>query len=91
MIVSCEKNHVDNEGSDCQFKKTRDSCFDVKEAFMEGEVKEDIKKMIESEGLVCDCGEKVYDVGKGAIENQPNYNRYFEYLECLICHKLFYL
>ena len=58
---------------------------------MQDEVKEDIKKKIESDGLFCDCGEKVYDVGKGAIENQPNYNRYFEYLECLKWHQLFYL
>jgi uncharacterized protein with PIN domain len=65
--------------------------FVVREAFMREEVKEDIKKRIERDGLVCDCGEKVYDVGKGAIEKQPNYNKYFEYLECLKCRKLFYL
>jgi len=54
-------------------------------------VKEDIKRKIESNGLVCDCGEKVYVAGTGAIENQPNYNKYFEYLECPKCRKLFYL
>lgn len=58
---------------------------------MEDEMREDIKKKIESEGLVCDCGEKVYDKGKGTIEKQPNYNRYFEYLECPTCRKLYYL
>jgi uncharacterized protein with PIN domain len=55
------------------------------------EGREDIKREIESNGLVCDCGEKVYEVGKGGIENQPNYNKYFEYLECTKCHNLFYL
>lgn len=58
---------------------------------MERESREDIKREMENSGLVCDCGEKVYEVGKGAIENQPNYNKYFEYLECTGCHNLFYL
>ena len=53
--------------------------------------KEDLKKKIEGNGLVCDRGEKVYEVGSGTIEKQPNYNKYFEYLECPKCHKLFYL
>jgi hypothetical protein len=54
-------------------------------------MKEDIKRKIESNGLICDCGEKAYVVGTGAIENQPNYNKYFEYLECQKCGRLFYL
>jgi len=55
------------------------------------ESREDIKKKIESNGLVCDCGEKVYEIEKGTIENQPNYNKYFEYLECPRCKKIYYL
>jgi uncharacterized protein with PIN domain len=55
------------------------------------EKKEEIKRKIERDGLVCDCGEKVYEVGKGAIENQLNYNKYFEYLECPRCKKVYYL
>ena len=58
---------------------------------MDDKSKEDLKRKIESDGLVCDCSERIYEVGSGAIENQPNYNRYFEYLECPKCHKLFYL
>jgi hypothetical protein len=58
---------------------------------MGNEVKEDIKRKIEINGLVCDCGENVYVVGTGAIENQSNYNKYFEYLKCPKCLKLFYL
>ena len=58
---------------------------------MQKESREDLKKKIESEGLVCDCGEKVYEVGRGAIENQPNYNKYYDYLECPKCKKLYYL
>ena len=58
---------------------------------MEKEHREDIKKMIESNGLVCDCGEKIYEVGKGTIEKQPNYNKYFDYLDCPKCKKLYYL
>ena len=58
---------------------------------MDDKNKEDLKKKIETNGLVCDCGEKIYEVGSGAIENQPNYNKYFEYLEYPKCHKLFYL
>ncbi|MFB3887259.1 MAG: hypothetical protein ACE144_18700 [Thermodesulfobacteriota bacterium] len=58
---------------------------------MESEVKEEIKEKIERDGLLCDCGDKVYDAGKGAIEKQPNYNKYFEYLECPKCRKLYYL
>ncbi len=53
--------------------------------------KEDLKRQVEVNGLVCDCGEKVYEAGEGAIENQPNYNKYFEYIECSKCHKLYYL
>ena len=55
------------------------------------ESREDIKMNIEGNGLVCDCGEKVYEVGKGTIEKQPNYNKYFDYLECPKCKKLYYL
>jgi uncharacterized protein with PIN domain len=58
---------------------------------MPGRVQEDIKKRIERDGLTCDCGERVYRAGTGAIEGQPNYNRYFEYLECFKCKKLYYL
>ena len=54
-------------------------------------VKEDLKRQIEQNGLVCDCGEKVYEVGTGDIEVQSNYNKYYEYLECLKCRKLYYL
>ena len=59
-------------------------------AKMQRESREDIKK-IESDGLVCDCGEKIYEVGKGPIEKQPNYNKYFDYLECPRCKKAYYL
>jgi hypothetical protein len=62
-----------------------------KELIVGNEGREGIKRESESNGLVCDCGEKVYEVGKEAIENQPNYNKYFEYLECTNSHKLFYL
>jgi len=58
---------------------------------MEIEMKEDLKRKIENSGLNCDCGERVYKVGTGAIERQPNYNKYFEYLECPRCKKLYYL
>jgi uncharacterized protein with PIN domain len=58
---------------------------------MQKESREDLKKQIEITGLVCDCGEKVYEVGKGSIEKQPNYNKYFEYLECPRCKKVYYL
>jgi hypothetical protein len=58
---------------------------------MQKESREDLKKKIEREGLVCDCGEKVYEVGRGAIENQPNYNKYYDYLECPKWKKLYYL
>jgi len=58
---------------------------------MQKESREDIKKKIESNGLVCDCGEKIYEVGKGSIEKQSNYNKYFEYLECPRCKKAYYL
>ena len=53
--------------------------------------KESLKLVIEREGLVCECGKTVYSAGTGAIEDQPNYNKYFEYLECPNCRKLFYL
>ena len=58
---------------------------------MERESREDIKRNIEGDGPVCDCGEKIYEPGKGAIERQPNYNRYFEYLECPRCRKSYFL
>lgn len=58
---------------------------------MEKEGREDLKKQIEKIGLVCDCGEKVFEIGKGSIEEQPNYNKYFEYLECPKCKKVYYL
>jgi len=58
---------------------------------MQEESREDIKKQIERIGLVCDCGEKIYEVGKGVIEKQPNYNRYFDYLECPRCRRVYYL
>jgi len=58
---------------------------------MQKESREDLKKKIESEGLICDCGEKIYEVGKGAIEVQPNYNKYFDYLECPRCKKTYFL
>jgi len=58
---------------------------------MEKEHREEIKRTIEVNGLICDCGGKVYEVGKGAIEKQPNFNKYFDYLECPRCKKLYYL
>ena len=58
---------------------------------MVGENREEIKRTIEVNGLICDCGEKVYEVGKGAIEKQPNFNKYFDYLECPQCRKAYYL
>lgn len=58
---------------------------------MQSEAKEELKRMIEGSGLTCECGEMVYRVGSGPIENQSNYIKYFEYLECQKCHKLFYL
>ena len=64
----------------------------VKEEQAMGNVnREDIKQSVEGSGLICDCGAKVYEVGKGAIERQPNYNKYFDYLECPQCRKVFYL
>ncbi|HUL31507.1 MAG TPA: hypothetical protein VLZ03_13730 [Thermodesulfobacteriota bacterium] len=56
---------------------------------MRQESREDIKKKIESDGLVCDCGADIYAAGNGPIENQANYNRYFEYLECPRCKKTY--
>lgn len=58
---------------------------------MQKENREDLKKKIEQEGLVCDCGERVYEAGKGAIESQSNYNKYFDYLECPRCKKTYFL
>ena len=58
---------------------------------MERESREDIKRNIEGNGLVCDCEEKIYEPEKGAIETQPNYNKYFEYLECPRCRKTYFL
>jgi hypothetical protein len=54
-------------------------------------MKEDLKKEIELKGLSCECGGVVYRPGTGAIESQPNYNKYFESIECPGCRKLFYL
>jgi len=54
---------------------------------MQKEGREDIKKKIESHGLACDYGEKIYEVGKGPFEKQSNDNKYFEYLECPRCKK----
>jgi len=53
--------------------------------------REDLKKILERSGLRCDCGEKVYEAGTGLIEDDLNYNKYFESLECPKCHKLFNL
>jgi uncharacterized protein with PIN domain len=55
------------------------------------ESREDIKRNIEDSGLVCDCGGKVYEPGKGPVERQPNYNKYFDYLECPRCRKPYFL
>jgi uncharacterized protein with PIN domain len=55
------------------------------------ENREDIKRNVEAKGLICDCGAKVYEVGRGVIERQPNYNKYFDYLECPQCKKVYYL
>ncbi len=55
------------------------------------ESKEDLKRIIEENGLTCDCGEKLYEVGTRTIENQANYNKYFEYLESPRCKKTYYL
>ena len=66
-------------------------CVLEKRDLVKNEGKEDLKRKIEDSGLTCDCGERVYEVGTGAIEKQPNYNKYFEYLECLRCRKLYYL
>ena len=54
-------------------------------------MKEDLKREIETKGLACECGQLVYRAGMGAIESQQNYNKYFEFLECPKCRKLFYL
>jgi len=63
-----------------------------KEEFVMGvESREDIKSNIEGNGLFCDCGEKVYETGKGTIESQQNYNKYFDYLECPRCKKTYFL
>jgi uncharacterized protein with PIN domain len=61
------------------------------ELVMGKENREDIKRSVEGSGLICDCGAKVYEVGRGAIERQPNYNKYFDYLECPQCKKVYYL
>jgi hypothetical protein len=73
------------------FKSKSIFCFLVKKRVMVNETKEDLKRKIEGEGLNCDCGEKVYKVGTGGIENQPNYNKYFEYLECPRCKRTYFL
>jgi len=63
-----------------------------KEGFvMVAENREDIKKNIEMNGLACDCGESIYEAGRGAIESQANYNKYFDYLECPRCKKAYFL
>jgi hypothetical protein len=54
-------------------------------------MKEDLKREIEKNGLFYEWGGKTYEVGTGEIENQPNYNKYYEYLECPKCRKLYYL
>jgi len=54
-------------------------------------MKEDLKREIELNGLSCECGGTVYRTGTGAIESQSNYNKYFEFIECPKCRKLFYL
>jgi hypothetical protein len=53
--------------------------------------KEDLKKEIEKNGLVCNYEGMVYRAGAGTLEDQFNYNKYFEYLEYLNCRKLYYL
>ncbi len=58
---------------------------------MEKTKKEDLKLRIEAEGLRCECGEAVYRAGSDGVEKAPNYNRYFEYLQCPRCRKVFYL
>ncbi len=63
----------------------------LKECRMGVESREDIKRTIEGNGLVCDCGQKVYVPGSGTIETQPNYNKYFDYLECPRCRKTYFL
>lgn len=45
-----------------------------KREVMENAVKEDLEKEIEKSGLKCDCGEKVREVGTGAIQHQASYN-----------------
>ena len=90
-IKTCETILFDNIERCWQFKIERRRGIRSREDFMRDTVKEDIKRKIESEMLVCDCGEVVYNTGSGAIEGQPNYNKHFEYLECLQCRKLYYL
>jgi len=58
---------------------------------MRRENREDLKKKVESDGLVCDCREKIYEAGEGPIERQHNYNKYFDYLECPRCKKAYFL
>ena len=58
---------------------------------MRRENREDLKKKVESDGLVCDWREKIYEAGKGPIERQQNYNKYFDYLECPRCKKAYFL
>jgi hypothetical protein len=53
--------------------------------------REGLKKEIKKNGLKCDCGEKVYESVKRAMEHQSNHNRYFKYLRCTQCQKLYYL
>ena len=55
------------------------------------ESREGIKRDIEASGLTCDCGGKVYEPGKGTIQSQSNYNKYFDYLECPQCRKTYFL
>jgi hypothetical protein len=36
---------------------------------MQKEGREDIKTKIENNGLVCDCGERIYEVGKDRLKD----------------------
>jgi uncharacterized protein with PIN domain len=65
--------------------------MEYREIQREGKMKEDLKREIELNGLSCECGGTVYRTGTGAIESQSNYNKYFEFIECPKCRKLFYL
>jgi hypothetical protein len=82
---------IDILKSKCNLKwKTNYYLFSRKVPRMQKEHREVIKKEIESNGLVCDCRVKAFEVGKGTFEKQPNDNKYFDYLECPKCKKLYY-